>query len=291
MRNKKRWTPWLFLWPSLSGVLVFSGIPFLDVLRRSFYTPITKAWVGFDNYIEVWNNQAFRLAASNTLIFMAVAIPMLLVLSFLMALLVYKGDSKHGIYKTTLVLPLAIPVASIVLLWRIFFCVDGLWNQGLSAMTGRVWETDWVHESTAFGVLVATFLWKWAGYDMLLWLAGLSAIPDSHYEAAKVDGAGSFQQMIYITLPEITGTLGMAVILSCVNSFRIYRESYLLAGAYPDESIYMMQHLFNNWFLILDVQKMSTGAIIMSATFLLFLAVPGTIYTIIKRRRVRRHET
>lgn len=222
---------------------------------------------------------------------MAVAIPMLLVLSFLMALLVYKGDSKRGIYKTTLVLPLAIPVASIVLLWRIFFCVDGLWNQGLSAMTGRAWETDWVHESTAFGVLVATFLWKWAGYDMLLWLAGLSAIPDSHYEAAKVDGASSFQQMRYITLPEITGTLGMAVLLSCVNSFRIYRESYLLAGAYPDESIYMMQHLFNNWFLILDVQKMSTGAIIMSAAFLLFLAVSGTIYTIIKRRDVRRHET
>lgn len=270
--------------PSLAGVLVFVGIPFLDVIRRSFCTPVTGMFTGLENYREVWNNHAFRLAASNTLGFLFFCIPLLMVVSFITGVLVEKGDTKNGLFKTTIVLPIAIPVASIVLLWKIIFCSDGIWNQALSVLTGQTWNTDWVDGSTAFGVLSATFLWKNTGYDMLLWLAGLSAIPDSLYEAAKVDGAGPWQRIFYITLPGLQGTCFLVLVLSSVNAFRIYREAYLIAGAYPDESIYMMQHLFNNWFLNLDVQKMSTGAVIMTGAFLMPVAAGFFIRKIIRSK-------
>lgn len=259
---------------------MFVGIPFLDVLRRSFCTPLTNDFTGLSQYLEVLNSAAFRLAAVNTLRFMAVCIPLLLVLSFLLGILVEKGDIRHGLFKTTLVLPMAIPVASIVLLWKIVFCPDGLWNQLLSVFTGQFREKDWVNGPTAFGVLAATFLWKNAGYCMLLWLSGLSAVPASLYEAAKVDGAGTLKRIIYITLPELKGTFFLTLILSSVNSFRIYREAYLIAGKYPDESIYMMQHLFNNWFLNLEIQKVCTAAVLLT----LMAMIPVILFLLVRRR-------
>lgn len=245
--------------------MIFVGLPFLDVIRRSFFDAMGGRFTGLSNYQTVWSNQAFRLAVSNTVRFLTVCIPLLLAVSFVLALLVHKGDTKHGMFKTSLVLPMAIPVASVVLVWKIFFCTDGILNQFLTVLSGRVWELDWVMGDTAFYVLAVTYLWKNAGYDMLLWLAGMSAIPDSLYEAAKVDGAGAFDNLWYITIPMLRGTLGMVLILSVVNSFRVYREAYLLAGSYPDDSIYLIPHLFSHWFLKLDVQKMSTASVMMTA--------------------------
>lgn len=254
--------------------MVFVGLPFLDIVRRSFYDAMGNRFAGIKNYSTVWSNQAFRLAVSNTLRFLAVCLPLLLLASFVLALFVYRGDTKHGVFKTSLVLPMAIPVASMVLVWKMIFCPDGMLNQLLSGISGRVWELDWVRGETSFGVLAVTYLWKNAGYDMLLWLAGMSAIPESLYEAARVDGAGGFDNLRYITIPMLRGTFVLVLILSVVNSFRVYREAYLLAGSYPSDTIYLIPHLFSNWFLKLDVQKMSTAAVMMTAvSVILALAV------------------
>ena len=113
--------------------------------------------------------------------------------------------------------------------------------------------------SAAFWVLIFTYLWRNNGYDMLLWLAGLETIPRPLYEAAAVDGATPFQTFVFITLPNLLPTVVLTTILSLVNSFKVFREAYLVAGNYPQESIYLLQHLFNNWFLSLDIGKLSTG--------------------------------
>ena len=111
-------------------------------------------------------------------------------------------------------------------------------------------EISFLDSSAAFGVLVGTYLWRNIGYDMILWLAGLDAIPASMYEAAEVDGANSWQIFWKITLPNLPSTMGLITILSILNTFKVYREAYLVAGNYPDDSIYLLQHLFNNWFLL-----------------------------------------
>ena len=84
--------------------------------------------------------------------------------------------------------------------------------------------------------------------DMVLWLSGLSAINPALYEAAQIDGAGSIQRFVRITLPNLMPTLFTITVLSLLNSFKVFREAYLIAGGYPDDSIYMLQHLFNNWY-------------------------------------------
>lgn len=264
-RQKRLWTAGLFLTPGFLGVAVFWGIPFGDVLRRSFLDALGQKFVGAANFQAVWKNGAFRLAAGNTLHFLAVAIPLLLFVSFFLALLVYGAGKGRRMFQISLTLPMVIPAAAMALVWRIFLCPEGILNQFLAWMTRETWETDWVYGETAFWALALTYVWKNTGYDLLLWLAGMSAIPKSLYDAARVDGAGSLARIRYITLPSLRGTMGLVLALSVVNSFRVYREAYLLAGSYPDQSIYLIPHLFSHWFLTLDVQKMSTAAVILVA--------------------------
>lgn len=257
-----------FLLPSLAGTVVFIVIPYVDVIRRSFYEAVGGTFTGFGNYVEVLNNDAFHLAAVNTGKFLLTCIPLLLVLSLFCSVLIAGLKEGGTAFKTTLLIPLAIPVASIVLLWKLFFHQQGVFNQ-IIALFGLE-ARDWINGSTAFGVLVFTYLWKNMGYDVVLWIAGLSAIPDELYEAARVDGAGVGARFFYITLPGLAGTVFLVTALSVFNSFKVFREAYLIAGNYPDESIYMLQHLFNNWFVSLDVQKMSAASVML----LLVVSVP-----------------
>lgn len=275
---RRKIVPWLFLAPSLGGVILFTGLPFLDVVKRSFQDAMGTRFVGMDNYRAVLANSAFRLAAGNTVRFLAVCIPLLMTISFTAALLISAGSNigreskgaadtgdRYSVFRTTLVLPMTIPAASMVLVWKILLCPDGVLNQFLSGASGRTWQVDWAFSRWAFPVLTATYLWKNTGYDMILWLAGLQGISGELYEAAKMDGAGVFARMRYITLPGLKGTFGLVGILSVVNSFRVYREAYLLAGSYPDSSIYLIPHLFAHWFLNLDVQKMTAAAVMLTA--------------------------
>ena len=111
-------------------------------------------------------------------------------------------------------------------------------------------------------VLVFSYIWKNLGYTMVLWLAGLSSVSPAIYEAAKVDGAGSWTRFFKITLPLIRPMIFTIVILSFLNSFKVFREAYLVAGNYPQEDMYLLQHLFNNWFLDLSVDKMAAGSVL-----------------------------
>ncbi len=280
-RNRKEaGGAYAFLLPSLLGTALFVVLPYAELIRRSFCSSIGREFVGLRNYIQVLNNTTFRLAVFNTCRFLIVCIPLLLLLSLFTAVMISGLKEKGNTYKTTLLLPMAVPVASIVLLWRVIFHSQGLLNQ-VTAILGAE-PVDWINGSTAFGVLVFTYIWKNLGYDMILWLAGLSSISDQQYEAARVDGAGAFSCFWYITMPGLKKTMVLTAALSLFNSFKVFREAYLLAGDYPNESIYMLQHLFNNWFLSLDIQKMSAASVLL----LLAIAVPVLIYNRMQGRNI-----
>ena len=260
---KERIVPWLFLAPSLFVVSVMVLLPLLDAFRRSFFLAVSSRFVGLQNYISVLGNSAFKLAAGNTAKFIAVCMPLLLVISLSIALMLTAFQEKHGIFKTSFLVPMAIPVASIVLLWRVIFHRNGLLN-GILALWDAA-PVDWIGSAASFGVLVFAYLWKNFGYDMVLWLSGISAINPALYEAAQIDGAGSIKRFVKITLPNLMPTLFTVTVLSLLNSFKVFREAYLIAGSYPDDSIYMLQHLFNNWFSNLDMDKMCAGAVMMAS--------------------------
>ena len=265
-RGREGVTALIFLAPSFIGLLIFFLIPFVGTIRRSFYDVRAVNFIGLESYISVINNDAFRLAAINTAKFVIVCIPLLMIVSLATALLLRSIKPFGRIFKTTFLLPMAVPVASIVLLWQTVFNESGLANTVLINMGFT--PIDFMGSNAAFWVLVFTYLWKNNGYNMILWLAGLDSISETLYEAAHVDGAGRFQSFRYITLPSLLPTVGIVSILSLLNSFRVFREAYLIAGAYPHDSMYMLQHLFNNWFQNLDISRLSAAATMLAATLL-----------------------
>ncbi len=255
----------MFLLPSLAGVMVFVLLPFLDVMKRSLQTAVTGEFIGVKNYDVIFHNQAFLLAVQNTIRFTLVCIP-LLVLVGLMVALPLSNLKEAGLIKSVYLFPLAMPTATIVLVWKMVFYRQGFLNLLLTkigAYTGW-WgtvATDYLGTGASFWVLVASYLWKNAGYTVVLWLAGILAIPNELLEAARVDGAGRWKSIRYIILPNLKGSFYTIVILSFLNSFKIYREAYLVAGSYPQEDIYLLQHLFNNWFVNMEFDKMAAAAV------------------------------
>ena len=269
-RRRQHAAPWLFLAPSLCGVTLFVLAPFAETVRRSFCDTLGRQAVGLANYQSVLQNEAFRLAVRNTVRFTAVCVPLLLGLSLLLALALrsrpLRGTRWAQRYRTTFLLPMAIPVASIALLWQVLFAQNGLLNTLLGT------KCDFLGSDAAFWVLIATYVWKNAGYTSVLWSGGLDAIPKELYEAAAVDGAGAVRQFTAVTLPQLGPTLAGTGILSLLNTGKVFREAYLVAGAYPPQSIYLLQHLFNNWFLALDLPRLCAAAVLVALATLAGLA-------------------
>lgn len=267
IKKRKKNAGWLFVIPSLIGVSFFYLIPFGDVVRRSFVQAVGGGFAGLNNYRQVIANEAFHLASANTLRFAVVCIPLLLMLSLLIAVLL-KGQKKGGdIFKSAYLMPLAIPAASVVLLWNIVFDGRGMLNGMLAFF--KLDGNDWMNTDAAFWVLVFSYIWKNLGYDVVLWTAGLHGISESIYEAASVDGAGGIKMFLYITLPNLRTVAFTTVILSFLNSFKVFREAYLVSGNYPQEKIYLLQHVFNNWFFELSVDKMSAGSVMLCVVLII----------------------
>ncbi len=265
MGKKKRRFFYLFVLPGFLGIMIFVLLPFLDVVKRSFTTAVTGEFSAGKNYQAIFQNQAFLLAVKNTVRFTLVCIPILVTLGLAVALALNCLKEK-SLIKSAYLFPLAMPTATVVMVWKLTFYKQGFFNLFLTRiglLTGLWGEVrrDYLGTAAAFWVLVGSYVWKNMGYTVILWLAGLAGISGEMLEAAKVDGAGGWQRFWRIMLPNLKGSLYTIVILSFLNSFKIYREAYLTAGAYPDQSIYLLQHLFNNWFVNLELDKMAAAAV------------------------------
>lgn len=261
-RKKINKTPLYFILPSLIGVAAFTLLPFLDVFIRSFQSAISRKFSGLENYYDIFSNAAFKLASQNTIKFVIVCIPLLLIISLAIAVFLNRFVQASQILRTAFLIPMAVPIASVVLIWNIVFHEQGVLSGVLSNfnMTGQ----DWMSTGYAFWVLVFSYIWKNLGYTIILWLAGLNSISKEIYESAKVDGAGDFKCFTKITLPCLKPTLYTTAVLSLLNSFKVFREAYLVAGDYPDKSMYLLQHLFNNWFREMSFGKMAAASVVMA---------------------------
>lgn len=273
---KRNMARFLFLAPSFLGVVIFVLLPFGDVVKRSFMTAVTKEGAGMRNYQTIFTNSAFLLAVKNTFRFTLVCIPLLVAMGLAIALAM--GSIRHmQAVKSLYLFPLAMPTATVAVVWKMLFYEKGFFNKYLEQICllfhmGEGMETlDYISSGAAFYVLAGTYLWKNLGYTIVLWLAGIMGINKDMLEAAGVDGANNMQRFWYVLLPNLKGSLYIIVVISFLNSFKIYREAYLVAGAYPHDSIYMLQHLFNNWFVNLDLDKMAAAAVVCALFFLIFI--------------------
>lgn len=258
--------------PSVMGVLIFFLIPFGIVVYYSLINnPIMKEYVGLDNYRNLFENAAFKQAASNTATFSLIAVPLAVVLSLGLAILLEKNIPGKSLLRTFFLSPLMVPTASVVLVWQVLFHNHGTINQIAEFFGGE--PIDWLKSSKGQIVIILMFLWKNIGYNMILFMSALCSIPKDIIEVADLEGAGTIYKFMHIKLRYLSPTILFVLILSLINSFKIFREVYLLTGNYPYDKLYMLQHFMNNTFNNLDYQKLSAAAVLFSLVMIVVIAV------------------
>lgn len=261
-----------FIAPSFLGVLTFFLAPMLVVLFYSFVdNPVRKEFVFFDNYKSICSNYAFRLAVVNTIKFSAISVPLVVVLSLLVALALEKSVIGKTQIRSCLLSPMMVPIASVILIWQVLFHYNGVINE-FAARTGMS-PTDWLKSDKALIVIILLFVWKNLGYNMVLFMAALANLPSGLVEVAKLDCKSDFKIFWTIRLRYLASSILFVTILSIISSFKVFREVYLLSGDYPFDSLYMLQHYMNNMFASLDYQKLSAAAILMSLTMIVLVGL------------------
>lgn len=260
-----------FLSPSLLGVGVFFILPFCVVVYYSLIDGVgSRNFVALDNFINLLHNSAFLLAAKNTLHFSILAVPLSVILSIALALMLEARIPMKSQFRTFFLSPMMVPVASVVLIWKVMFSQNGTVNEFL-ALFG-IDKIDWLQSRYAIYVVVLLFLWKNLGYFMILFMSGLANIPKELLEVADVEGASERYKFFSIKLRYLSPTVLFVLILSLINSFKVFREIYLLTDDYPSE-LYMLQHFMNNTFRSLDYQKLSAAAVLMALVMIVLIRI------------------
>ncbi|AFS78957.1 putative ABC transporter permease protein [Gottschalkia acidurici 9a] len=252
----------LFLIPSLIGFLIFYLLPFIASIYYIAFNPIDNKFIGLNSFKELLTNTVFLKAMLNTVIFIAISIPLNIIFSLLIAILLNKISFLKNLLRTIFMCPLVVPVASVAFFWQIIFDSKGLLNYILNVF--NIEGIDWINTGWSRIIIVLIYMWRNIGYNVILYLAGLSEIPKVYYEAANIDGANSIQKFFNITIVYLTPTTFFIFIISIINSFKTFREIYLVFGEYPHESIYMIQHYMNNMFSSVNYQRLSTSAYIIT---------------------------
>lgn len=243
LSRRRRTGMFLFL-PIFLGTVLFFVLPFGMVVAYSFGIGGGQSgFVGLENYRNVLSSQAFLLATENTAKFLLIGIPLLLMIALCVALLLRQTLFGQKLCSNTILIPLVLPIASIVMVVEILVPAQTL------------------ESPQAFWVLLALYLWKNFGYVTVLLLAGLSTIPQGLYDAAAIEGANVFQKLWHITLPLLKPSLGFGMVIGTINSFKSYREAFLLGGKHPHESIYMLQHFLNNNFENLNYARLAVASV------------------------------
>ena len=262
----------VYLLPSVIGVALFFILPFFVVIYYSVIdNPISKEFVFFDNFYSVLTNKAFLLAVSNTLKFSFIAVPLVVILSLTVAFLLDMQIPGKSRIRTAFLSPMMVPIASVILIWQGLFHYNGLLNEIIVHFGGG--KTDWLKSGQAQIVIILLFIWKNLGYNMVLFMSSLSNIPREIVEVAVMESASKWQVFYHIKLRYLSSSILFVTILSVINSFKIFREIYLLTGDYPFDSLYMLQHYMNNMFRSLDYQKLSAAAILMSLFMIVLIGI------------------
>lgn len=261
-KMRERLSDLCFLFPSLAGVAVFFVIPFGVVFYYAVIdSPFNPEFVFLDNFKALLHNQAFLQATKNTVHFSLLAVPLAVLLALVFAVILEQNIPGKSVFRTCFLTPLMVPTASVVLVWQVFFGFNGVINAFIQKFG---WDKiDWFKSSHAQIVILILFIWKNLGYNMILFLAALSGIPKDQMEAASLDGANGWKTFWYIKLRYLSPTILFVAIMSLINSFKVFREVYLLTGDYPYDTLYMLQHFMNNMFKSMDYQKLSAAAVLM----------------------------
>lgn len=256
---------------SLLGFSFFYLFPFVFSLAYGLAdNPINMKFVGMKNFIDLFHNQYFMLGLKNTAVFMLVSIPLNIMLSLVIALIINRLTEYRNIFSLVFLIPLVIPSATTAFFWGNIFSLHGPVNKYLQ-MFG-IAGVDCFQSEYGMFVMILIFLWKSIGYNMALFISGLNNIPVQYYECASVEGACAFWKFTKLTLVYLTPTSFLVLIMTFVNSFKVFKEIYIITGEYPHDSLYVLQHYMNNMFLSLNYSKLVSAVYVLTVVIVFFVA-------------------
>lgn len=249
----------LFLVPGLLMLLVFYIVPFAGGIGYSLTDgSYRNEFVGLANYRALWGNSMFQLGLKNTMELSLICAPLLWVLSFLLAAALGAIKPFGGFFRSGVLLPYLAPSSAILLVWLVLFDYGGPVNRVLEAL--GLARVMWLESGALRVPIVLMFLWKNLGFCVIIFLAALQSIPQPLYEYAMLEGAGFLRRAVSITLPLILPSAFLVFVLAWINAFKIFKEVYFIAGAYPDASVYTLQNYMNNMYDKLNYQLVTAAA-------------------------------
>ena len=248
MEQKRNLTGWAFLLPAALLIFVFCFYPMVQALILSFQKGTGSAVqpAGFANYARILKDATFQQCLFNTIFYFVIQVPIMLILALILAQLLNSPDIKgKGIYRTMIFLPCATSLVSYSMIFKSLFANDGLVNRVLS--TVGIPTVDWFQNAwAARWVIVIALVWRWTGYNMVFYLAGLQNIDYSIYEAARIDGASPFQQFIHLTIPLLKPTILLTAIMSTSGTLQLFDESVNLTAGGPGKATMTLTHYIYN---------------------------------------------
>lgn len=249
---KKAATVAVFLGPSLLALLAFSIGPMVGTVWVSLqdWNLIRDArYIGLENYRELWGDDDFRRALTNTLYYLVGYLPLVLAGGLGLALLVNTKLKGVAIFRAIYFLPVVTSWVVVALLWKwLLNPSDGLvnWMLGLIGIDGPGW---WTSRTWAMPSVILASAWKDLGFVMIILLSGLQSIDESLYEAAKIDGAGAWQRLRSITIPMLTPSLFFVTVISLINGFQVFDQVWVMTNGGPaGSSTVVVEQIVKNTF-------------------------------------------
>jgi multiple sugar transport system permease protein len=257
--NRETIAGYLFLLPNIVGFIIFTALAVVASAAISLTTwdlLSDPVFVGLDNYVELFTNDPlFRTVLWNTFYFTIISVPASTVIALGLALLLNSGLRMIPLFRTAYFLPVITATVVVALIWRWFYNPDFgilnyvLWKLGVDAPPNWLASRTW-----AMPAIIIMAVWKQVGYNMVIFLAGLQAVPSSLYEAAAMDGAGGWRRFLNITLPLLTPTTFFVVIISIIGSLQVFDAVLVLTDGGPANATRtMVYHIWEEAFVFLEM--------------------------------------
>ena len=272
-RSLRRWAP-LFLLPMVAAFCIGFVWPFLHGLFLSFCkfkTTSKWTWVGIDNYVKAFADESFRYSFMHTALFAIVSLVLINVLAFAVAYALTQKIKGANLFRTVFFMPNLIGGIVLGYIWSMIF--DGFLSRyGTSIVTNSTW---------GFWGLIMLMCWQQIGYMMIIYIAGLQAVPEDMLEAARIDGATPWQTLWKVTIPNVMPSITICMFLTLTNGFKLFDQNLALTGGYPyiinadGTSVHTTEMLALNIYNTFYGQASSSRGVAQAKAVLFFILVAG----------------
>ena len=242
-KRDERVAAYIFVAPAVILLIAFLVVPMIYIVYFSGFKyqimrPDAMKFIGFENYQKLFSDKNFWLALKNTVYFTVIVVPCQCALALALALLVSKKFRGVAVFRTMYFAPQLTSMVVISVLWSVLYNANpntGLINSILVSlgMSPIKFLSD---ANTAMNSIIFMSAWQGAGYQMMIFLAGLQGIPRDQYEAASVDGATKFKQFLYITLPGLKGTIKYVIMITMIQAMKLFTQPYIMTQGGPKNS-------------------------------------------------------